>query len=388
MERIHKILAITGIRSEYDILYPVLRELQASNYDLEIVVSGAHLSEQHGRTEQRILEDGFKIADRIDTLISTDRLVQRSKGVGMLIQGLTQSVERIKPDLMLVEGDREESIATAVVGNYMGVLVLHIGGGDPVYGNADDPMRFAVSKLAHIHCCLAQSYADNLLNIGEEDFRVFFTGNPAYANIEQIPVIPKSELLDLLGIDNEKYIVLINHPLSSEFNDSKIQMESILLALQEFCIKHDFLVICLPPNSDPGSYEIKKIIENFSENDWFIPKASLPRLEFVNIIRNAFALIGNSSMGLSEAPHYKLPVVNVGNRQKGRLNVGNVEFVSYEKNSIKAALEKTVFDKQYREKVRTLKNPYGDSSAPLKIRNAIELVDLKDMKWYIKRKLC
>ena len=388
MERINKILAITGIRSEYDILYPVLRELQSSNYDLQIVVSGAHLSEQHGRTEQRIVEDGFNIVDRIDTLISTDRLVQRSKAVGMLIQGLTQSVERIKPDLMIVEGDREESIATAIVGNYMERLVLHIGGGDPVYGNSDDPMRFAVSKLAHLHCCLAKEYVDNLLKIGEEDFRVFFVGNPAYANIDQVPIIPKAELIDILGINNKKYVVLINHPMSSEINDSKIQMESILLALQGFCKKYDFQVICLPPNSDPGSYEMKKIIENFSKNEWLFPMTSLPRLEFVNIIRNTSALIGNSSMGLSEAPHYKLPVVNVGNRQKGRLNVGNVEFVSYEKNKIISALEKAVFDEQYREKVRNLENPYGDSSAPLKIRNAINLVDLNDKKWYVKQKLC
>jgi GDP/UDP-N,N'-diacetylbacillosamine 2-epimerase (hydrolysing) len=388
VERINKILAITGIRSEYDILYPVLRELQSSNYDLQIVVSGAHLSEQHGRTEQRIVEDGFNIVDRIDTLISTDRLVQRSKAVGMLIQGLTQSVERIKPDLMIVEGDREESIATAIVGNYMERLVLHIGGGDPVYGNSDDPMRFAVSKLAHLHCCLAKEYVDNLLKIGEEDFRVFFVGNPAYANIDQVPIIPKAELIDILGINNKKYVVLINHPMSSEINDSKIQMESILLALQGFCKKYDFQVICLPPNSDPGSYEMKKIIENFSKNEWLFPMTSLPRLEFVNIIRNTSALIGNSSMGLSEAPHYKLPVVNVGNRQKGRLNVGNVEFVSYEKNKIISALEKAVFDEQYREKVRNLENPYGDSSAPLKIRNAINLVDLNDKKWYVKQKLC
>ena len=195
-----KILTVTGIRSEYDILYPVLDELRSASHDLVVAVSGAHLSEQHGNTQDRIVQDDFTIVDRIDTLLATDRLVQRSKGVGMLIQGLTQTVEREKPDFLLVVGDREESIATAIVGNYTDTLVVHIGGGDPVYGNADDPIRFAVSKLAHLHCCLAQDYAENLLKIGEEDFRIFFTGNPVYANIDYVPTIEKSKLMKLFGI--------------------------------------------------------------------------------------------------------------------------------------------------------------------------------------------
>ena len=146
-----KILVSTGIKSDYDILYPVLTELKKSSHELIIVVSGAHLSDQHNNTYQRIIKDGFKINDKVDTLLSTDRAVQRSKGTGLLIQGLTQTVERTDPDFLLVLGDREESIATAIVGNYMEKLVVHIGGGDPVYGNADDPMRFAVSKLSLIH---------------------------------------------------------------------------------------------------------------------------------------------------------------------------------------------------------------------------------------------
>ena len=170
-----KILALTGIKSEYDILYPVFNAL--NDHDLSIAVSGAHLSDMHNNTYQRIKDDGFNIVDKIDTLLSTDRLTQRSKATGMLIAGFTQTVERLDPDFILVLGDREESIAAAIVGNYMEKLVIHIGGGDPVYGNADDPIRFAVSKLAHVHCCMAQQYADNLKKVGEEDYRIFFTSS-------------------------------------------------------------------------------------------------------------------------------------------------------------------------------------------------------------------
>ena len=383
-----KILVSTGIKSDYDILYPVLSELKKANHELIIVASGAHLSDQHNNTYQRIITDGFKISDKVDTLLSTDRVVQRSKGTGLLIQGLTQTVERTEPDFLLVLGDREESIATAIVGNYMEKLVVHIGGGDPVYGNADDPMRFAVSKLAHIHCCTAQKYADNLKNIGEEDFRIFFTGNPAYANIDFVPVMEKPELMKELDIIRENYIVLIKHPLSSEVDDAGEQMEVTLKSLEQFCDKHNFQVICIPPNSDPGSHEIKTVLEKYSDRDWLIKAETLPRLQFINLMRHSRALVGNSSMGIVEAPHYKLPVVNIGNRQQGRLNAGNVEFVSYKKEGIIKAIEKATLDNDYREKISNLKSPYGDSSAPQKVMKAIESVDLNDRKWYVKQKLC
>jgi GDP/UDP-N,N'-diacetylbacillosamine 2-epimerase (hydrolysing) len=383
-----KILASTGIRSEYDILYPVISDLLKNRHNVELVVSGAHLSFHHNNTYQRIMDDGFEIVDKIDTLLPTDRLVQRSKGTGLLIQGLTQTVERTNPDFLLMVGDREESIATAIVGNYMEKLVVHIGGGDPVYGNADDPIRFAVSKLAHIHCCTAKPYADNLNNIGEEDFRIFLTGNPAYANIDFVPEIEKGELKNQFGITSENYIVLIKHPLSSEVEDAGVQMETTIKSLEQFCQKNKFQVVNIPPNSDPGSYEMKMVLEKYSDADWLIKAETLPRLQFVNLMRNASALIGNSSMGILEAPHYMLPVVNIGNRQQGRLNAGNVEFVPYEIDAIAGALEKAVLNKKYREKIKNLENPYGDSSAPQKVRAAFESVDLKDRKWYVKQKLC
>ncbi len=383
-----KILASTGIRSEYDILYPVISELKKSSHDVRLAVSGAHLSHYHNNTYKRVVEDGFEIADKIDSLLPTDRSVQRSKSTGLLIEGLSQTVERTNPDFLLVVGDREESIATAVVGNYMEKLVVHIGGGDPVYGNADDPMRFAVSKLAHIHCCTAKPYADNLKNIGEEDFRIFFTGNPAYANIDFVPKIKKTELMNQLGITSENYIVLIKHPLSSEVEDAGAQMETTLQSLEYFCQKNRFQVVNIPPNSDPGSYEMKMVIDKHSEADWLIKAETLPRLQFVNLMRNASALVGNSSMGILEAPHYKLPVVNIGNRQQGRLNAGNVEFAPYDIDAIVSALEKAAMDEEYRRKIRNLENPYGDSSAPQKVKAAIESVDLNDRKWYVKQKLC
>tara|TARA_B100000315_G_C14561211_1_gene580682 strand:- start:1658 stop:2251 length:594 start_codon:yes stop_codon:yes gene_type:complete len=195
------------------------------------------------------------------------------------------------------------------------------------------------------------------------------------------------KLMNQLGITSKKYVVLIKHPLSSEVDDAGVQMETALKSLHQFCQKHSFQVISIPPNSDPGSYEMKRVIEKYSDSEWLVKAETLPRLQCVNLMRNASALVGNSSMGILEAPHYRLPVVNIGNRQQGRLNAGNVEFVPYDIDVITAALEKAALDEKYRKMIKNLENPYGDSSAPIKVREAIESVDLKDKKWYTKKKL-
>ena len=385
-----KILAVTGIRSEYDYIFSVLDELRKSNHKIKVAVSGAHLSHMHNETWKNIIKDRFVIADKIDSLISTNRLTQRSKGVSAIINGLTQTVERENPDILLVDGDREESIATAIVGNYMQKIVVHIGGGDPVSGNADDPLRFAVSKLSHVHCCTSLEYKKNLIKIGEEKFRIFNTGNPAYVNIDSVKKIKKGKLLkDLKVINHSKhYLILIKHPLSSEYENSYNQMKKSLEAIKTFCFKNDFNAICIAPNSDPGSYEMIQAIKEFNHHDWFYYLQTLPRKYFVNLIRNAEVLVGNSSMGILEAPYYKIPVVNIGKRQLGRLNAGNVIFTTYNKNEIVNALEKSCFNKKFREKIKKIKNPYGDSSSAKKIRTTIESINLKDKKWYTKRSLC
>ncbi len=382
-----KILVSTGIKSDYDILFPVLSEIR-KDFSISIIVSGAHLSDQHNSTYKRIIDDGFEICEKIDTLLSTDRVVQRSKGVGLLIQGLTQTVERVNPDFLMVLGDREESIAVSIVGNYMNKLVIHIGGGDPVYGNADDPIRFATSKLSHIHFCFAKEYADNLIKIGEEAFRIFNVGNPAYANIDFVPCLGKEKIIDDLDIGTENYFVIIKHPLSSEIDDASFQMKVLMEAVGKFCEKYAYKAVYIPPNSDPGFHQMQSVLKKYLSSKWLVKLKTLPRLQFVNLMRNAKALVGNSSMGILEAPYYKLPVVNIGNRQKGRLNAGNVSFVPYDEDKIIESIKNAIFDKEYRKKIINIENPFGDGTAPTKIKNAILSIDLYDRKWYVKKELC
>ncbi|EAK9947398.1 UDP-N-acetylglucosamine 2-epimerase [Campylobacter lari] len=386
-----KILAVTGIRSEYDYLHPILREFKKKDFEVVVVVCGAHLSNLHGETYRVIENDGFKIVDKIDCLLNTDRVTQRSKGVGLLIFGLTQTVEREKPDFLLVIGDREESIATCIVGNYMNILTIHYGGGDPVYGNSDDPIRLACSKLAHIHCTTTQEYANNLIKISEDEWRILNSGSTSYVNIANIAFKNKAEISDYLKLDvsSKDYFVFLKHPLSSEFENSYQQMFVALETAAEFAKQHGFYIIGIYPNSDPGSLAILKAIKDLEKiNDNIKFFTTLPRDIFVNLIRNALCLVGNSSMGILEAPFYKLPVVNIGNRQKGRLNAGNVIFVDYDKTNIINAIKKSCFDEEYRSWVKNLDNPYGDETSVEKIVNFIDSIDLKDRKWYVKTKLC
>ncbi|MBN1914131.1 MAG: UDP-N-acetylglucosamine 2-epimerase (hydrolyzing) [Candidatus Omnitrophica bacterium] len=386
-----KILAITGIRSEYDILYPVIKDLDSdARFDLRLAVCGTHLSAWHGYTASKVESDGFNITERIAYLSMSDKEIQRSKGVSILVDSLAKAVKRQRPDILLVVGDREESIAAAIVCNYMNVLFAHIGGGDTVFGNADDPIRFAASKLAHIHLATSRKSAENLLNIGEEKFRVFNVGNPGLDNIRMTPVICRRELSRMIGFDisGSDYLVFIKHPLSSEVGSAYSQMDISLRALKKFCLENGLKTVASYPNSDPGSPDMLKVIKRYGKESFIRFYKTMPRDIFVNLMRNALALAGNSSMGILEAPFYKLPVVNIGNRQKGRFHCGNVEFSGYDIKAIKKALRRACFDRKYRKRVFSLKNPFGGGRSAQKIKDILAAIDPKDKKWLVKHKMC
>ena len=383
-----KILAITGIRSEYDYLFPILKEMKSnSDFSVKIVVCGSHLSDWHGNTIKRIETDGFEIADRIDNLLFSNRDTQRAKGVGLLSYGISQTVDRERPDILLYVGDREEGIAAAIVSTYMQVLFAHVGGGDTVYGNADDPIRFAISKLAHIHFTLSEQYSQNLKLIGEESFRVCWSGSPSIDNIRNMPSMNDADVQDELGqeLNLDRFNIVLMHPLSSESKSSYEQMKILLEVVKEFNNEHGYHSIGIYPNTDPGSRDIVKAIDEYADDESFTFYKNLPSKLFINLVKRAKCLIGNSSMGILEAPYYGLPVVNVGNRQKGRVNSGNVVFVKLSKDAIYGALLNACFNNDYRTKVSQLKNIYGDGHASKRIVDFISNIDLRNGKWYLKR---
>ena len=219
---------------------------------------------------------------------------------------------------------------------------------------------------------------------------IFLMGNPAYSNIINTKKLSLKQLSEKLDFDitDGNYIVLLKHPLSSEKESTFNQMQKTLKSIKKFCDLKNYKVIGIYPNTDPGSYDIIKAINNAEESFNIKFFKNLDTKVFVNIMKNTKALIGNSSMGILEAPFYKIPVINVGNRQLGRLNAGNVEFVDYDVENIFKAINKACFDKSYRNLIKKIKNPYGDGTAVEKINKILLNIDTKDKNWYVKKKLC
>lgn len=378
-----KILGVTGIRSDYDIMSTVFQAIsEHSNINLELIVTGAHLSATYGFTLREIKADGFKIADEIESLINSNEDSARVKGLAIQLQGMIQTVNRVKPDFLLVLGDREESMTTALTGAYMNIPVAHIAGGDRVVGNVDDQIRHAVTKLAHLHFVTNQDSYERILKLGEQAFRVFNTGNPGLDRLVKTPLLNPSQLSERLGFkieEEEPLLLLIQHVISTEIEDAYWQMKQTLEAVKTMGIT----TILIYPNSDAGSYDLIKAIHEYEGLPFLHVSKNLPRVEFVNVLRLASCLLGNSSAGILEAPLLKLPVINVGNRQKGRLHAENVQFVPHNTQEIIKAVSHAVYDRSYREQVSKCSSPYGDGNSAKKIAEILATIPL-DEKLLIK----
>ena len=365
------VLGFTGIRSEYDILSSVFRAINKhDDLLLKVAVTGAHLSESFGHTINEIENDGFEIVDRIESLLSGDGESLRVKGLGIQLQGLVQTVLRVNPDFLLVLGDREETISAALISTYMNIPLVHIGGGDRVVGNADDQIRHAVTKLAHIHLTTNLESKKRILRLGEQDFRVHNVGNPGLDRVmetEELSLGQISSNIKFTISDGEPYIVLIQHALSSEVKDSYRQMKITLDSIKAMGIK----TVISFPNSDAGGGEIIRAIEEYGSIPFIYSSKNIPRVEFINLLRNAACLVGNSSLGILEAPLLKLPVINIGNRQIGRLHAENVQFVPHEQDAIINAIKMAVYDENYIARVKRCGNPYGYGNSSHRIAEII-----------------
>jgi GDP/UDP-N,N'-diacetylbacillosamine 2-epimerase (hydrolysing) len=370
------VLAVTGIRSDYDILSSVLHEIKNHpELELQVVVTGAHLSEDFGFTVSEIEKDGFQIVEKIENLLNSDSASSRVKGLSIQLQGLTQTIARIKPDLLLVLGDREESITTALVGAYTNIPVAHIGGGDRAIGNVDDQIRHAVTKLSHLHFVTNKESEERVLKLGEQPFRVHNVGNPGLDRFRNTPMLSISEISERLKIDlipGEPFLIMIQHVISSEIGQAYEQVKESLEALKELGVA----TILIHPNSDAGSQQIVKAIQEYETLPFIHIAKNVPRLEFINLMRNASCLLGNSSSGILEAPYLKLPVINVGNRQRGRLHSDNVQFVNHSRSEIVTALKRAIFDDDFRKKILGSSNPYGDGYSSSRIATTLANVDL------------
>lgn len=372
-----KVLVLTGIRSEYDILYSVMKAIEAHpGLELGVVVAGAHCSDMYGRTEELIRRDGFTVIERMETLLNSNTLAGRVKSAAIELQGLVQTVERYMPDFLLVAGDREECLVAATCGAYMNIPVAHLCGGDRVTGNTDDSVRHAVTKLAHLHFPMTQGSAARIKAMAEQDWRIFCVGNPALDRFLMEPEMDAADLFGRLGFRRREgypLLLVVQHVMSSESRYGYEQMSVTLDAVAESGAD----AVIIYPNSDAGSQDIIRAIEERLPSMQYVRAyRNLPRPEFINLLRHADVLVGNSSMGIVEAPSLKLPVVNIGGRQTGREHAENVIFSGHDREEILAGIRRALSDGDFRAALASCSNPYGDGDAGVKIAEVLAGIEL------------
>lgn len=353
-----KIAVITGTRAEYGILKSVLKEIEAGKkLKLSLIVVGMHLANEFGYTIKEIKEDGFRIGAKIDMLHRKDTGISMAKSIGECVTKIAEVLKKIRPDILLVMGDRGEMLAGAVAATYAGIPVAHIHGGD-VSGHVDEPVRHAITKLASIHFPATKKSAERIIKMGEEPWRVHVAGAPGL-DLAYDKMLPgKRQLALKYGLDLSKPIILVaQHPVLAEAEDAPRQMRETLDAIVE--LRYQAIVIY--PNADAGGRRMIKVIERYA-GKYPLIKAfkSIAHEDYLGLMRVANAMVGNSSSGIIEAPSFGLPVVNIGPRESERERAENIIDVDYDKEQIKNAIKKAVFDKNFRNKVKRCRTPYTD----------------------------
>ena len=369
-----KITVVTGTRAEYGILYPVLKAIEAKpGLELSLVVTGAHLSHEFGYTVKEIEDDGFSIDARVDMLLSDDSLESMAKAVGLGILGMARAWGQSKPDIIVVLGDRVEPLAAAIAGAYMNIPLAHIHGGDSPRGGLDEYARHAITKLAHIHFPATKVSAERIIKMGEDEWRVHVVGSPALDVILNEPLVSSEVLAKKLGVDSSRpLILLVQHPLTTEVENAAGQMRETLRAI----VEAGYPAIAMYPNSDAGGRKMIEVIMEFEKHPFIKTFTSLPRKEYLSLMKIASVMAGNSSSGIIEAPSLSLPAVNIGTRQEGRERGKNVIDVGHDKQEIVKAIEKALTDKDFLSKVKKCQSPYGDGKTSQRIAEILSKVEI------------
>ena len=356
-----KVAVVTGTRAEYGVLYPVLKAIeQHPKLQLLVVATGMHLSHEFGYTVQELEKDGFHIDAKVDMLLSDDTSSAMSKSIGLGLIGLAQTWEHLKPDIILVLGDRVEPLAAAISGSYMNIPVAHIHGGDTGKGGLDESARHAITKFAHIHFPATKKSAQRIIRMGEDRWRVHIVGSPALDTILNEPLLPPKTIARRLGLDLSRPVILVvQHPVTTQVEKAAEQMRQTLQAILEF----QYPTIVIYPNSDAGGRKMIEVIKQYEGYSFIKTFKSLPHGEYLSLLRVASVMVGNSSSGIIDAPSFGLPAVNVGIRQEGRQRGKNVIDVGHSTRGIAQAIKKILTDKQFLNEVKKSENPYGDGRA-------------------------
>jgi UDP-N-acetylglucosamine 2-epimerase (non-hydrolysing)/GDP/UDP-N,N'-diacetylbacillosamine 2-epimerase (hydrolysing) len=323
--------------------------------ELTTLVTGSHLVREMGGSVDLIRADGFPVSAEVPLVPTGGGAGRWSHAMGAAMAGFADAMERISPDVVLLSGDRAETLTLCVTAAYSGLPVAHIQAGDKS-GHIDDAARYAIAKLAHIHFASCEDSANRLRSLGEQPFRIFNTGAPQLDDLDREfpaePVVLAGRPLDL----SRPYLLLIQHPVMAEREDAAQQMAATIGA----CIETGLPVAWIYPNIDLGFTDIVGVIEEYRDHPQVFAAPNLDRDRFLTLLAHAAALVGNSSSGILEAPSFGVPVVNIGNRQRGRPQACNILNCPPERQAIASAIRTATDDPAFRAAASRAVNPYGD----------------------------
>ncbi len=373
-----KIAVVTGTRAEYGLLYHLMRELQNKpDVQFQLIVTGAHLSPEHGYTVSQIEADGFPIAAKVDIQLSGDAPIDIARSMGICVSEMAKVFAQLQPDIVVILGDRYEMLATATAAMVMCVPIAHIHGGESTEGLIDEAIRHSITKMAQIHFVSTDIYRNRVIQLGEQPETVHLVGALGVDAIRKTALLSRDELEKSLDFKlGKKNLLITFHPVTLESNSGRGQMEELLSALSKLSDTH---LIFTMPNADAGGREIMGMIDNFlGKHKNARAYSSLGQQRYLSCVALVDAVVGNSSSGIIEAPSFKKPTINIGNRQSGRVKAESVIDCEPKKDAILAALQKA-YSQEFGARLASVQNPYGSGDSCKKIVEMLISVDLENI---------
>jgi UDP-N-acetylglucosamine 2-epimerase (non-hydrolysing)/GDP/UDP-N,N'-diacetylbacillosamine 2-epimerase (hydrolysing) len=371
-----KICYVTGTRSDYGLMRHTLKEI-SKEFDLSLIVTGMHLCIEFGYTINEIEKDDFKIDKKVDMLLASDTGGAMAKSFGLAVIGITQALEDIKPDMLLITGDRGEALATAIAGAHLNIPIAHVHGGDQGDDGAhiDDQTRHCITRFSHIHLVATKKSAERIIKMGEEPWRVHIVGTPGLDEIFSEELYSREYIEKKYNLNlSRPFILVLQHPALPQIDMAADQIRKTLEALKEI----NEQTILIYPNSDAGGRRMIKAIQEYEKYDFLQTYKTLYRRDYLSLMKYASVMVGNSSSGTIDAPAFKLPVVNIGTRESAREHAGNKIFVKHDRKEILSGIKKALFDNEFKKVVQECKSPYGDGKASLRILDILNNVKITD----------
>ena len=373
-----KICVVTSTRADYGLLRRLIKLINGSDkFELQLIVTGSHLSKIFGETYKEIEADGFTINRKIDLLLVSDTPVGLAKSASLSLMGFGDAFDSLNPDLVLVLGDRFEILSAVNAAMLARIPIAHLHGGELTEGLIDEAIRHSITKFSHLHFVGNEEYRKRVIQLGENPKTAFNVGGLGVDAISNINLLSRSELENSLEIKfKNKNLLITFHPVTLEKNTSSTQMSELLDALSDL---EDTCLIFTMPNADTDSRIIFELIESFvSRNKNAHVFTSLGQLRYLSCIAQVDAVVGNSSSGLAEVPSFKKATINIGDRQKGRIQSDSVINCNPISADIKDAIKKSYTD-QFKNLLLTVENPYGDGGAAKRIINILSTVDMESL---------